>query len=225
MARTRCAEETQSLFNSQIIAILAAILFPVFARAREKARQTSCLSNVKQIGLGMNMYLQDYDESFPHRALPTGGTVEYPNGSTSGTMYWYMAIYPYINNVQIFSCPSYSAGRWHGGPTSAQISYGYNRGLCHNNSRPPITLAEVTYPAETAMIADTAYAPSPPRDASAMNYVFYSRLYYRTFIDARHNEGANMAYADGHAKWIRVPSWEQMDDLQPYDIPGLRFSP
>jgi prepilin-type N-terminal cleavage/methylation domain-containing protein len=159
-----------------IIAILAAILFPVFARAREKARQTSCLSNVKQIGLALSMYVQDYDESFPHRAAPSGGTVTYPNGSTSGTMYWYMAIYPYINNVQIFSCPSYSAGRWAGGPTSSGIGYGYNRHICHNNSRPPYTLADFRRPADTVVIADTGYAPEPPRTASPMPYTFYARI-------------------------------------------------
>lgn len=208
-----------------IIAILAAILFPVFARAREKARQTSCLSNVKQLGLSMMMYVQDYDESFPHRAIGTGGTVVYPNGSTSGTMFWYMAIYPYVNNVQVFSCPSDASGRWAGGATSSGIRYGYSRGLCHNNSRPPITLAELTRPADTAMIADTGFAPEPPRTASPMPYVFYSRIYYRTMIYPRHNGGANFAFADGHAKWIQIPNYDAMEDLQPYDLPGIRFGP
>ncbi|MGM0491747.1 MAG: DUF1559 domain-containing protein, partial [Armatimonadota bacterium] len=73
-----------------IIAILAAILFPVFARAREKARQTSCLSNVKQLMIGVQMYAQDYDERLPRHGFPR----------------WTIKIYPYVNNVQVYSCPS-----------------------------------------------------------------------------------------------------------------------
>jgi prepilin-type N-terminal cleavage/methylation domain-containing protein len=81
-----------------IIAILAAILFPVFAQAREKARQTACLSNMKQIGLGLEMYRTDYDSYFPPSQLgPAGQLVSWP------TM-----LYPYIKNEQIFVCPSTS---------------------------------------------------------------------------------------------------------------------
>ena len=81
-----------------IIAILAAILFPVFARARENARRSSCQSNLKQIGLGVMQYTQDYDEKFP-MALDsgTGGTYNFT---------WVRAIQPYIKSVQVFQCPS-----------------------------------------------------------------------------------------------------------------------
>src|SRR6056297_1815502 len=77
-----------------IIAILAAILFPVFARAREKARQTSCLNNMKQLGLGFMMYLQDYDERLPAFYFRRPGMF----------YYWTEAIRPYIQNEQIFQC-------------------------------------------------------------------------------------------------------------------------
>ena len=80
-----------------IIAILAAILFPVFAQAREKARQTACLSNTKQIGLGIYQYVQDYDE-----VLPMGG---WGNGPTYGGR-WFRDIYPYVKNVGVYTCPS-----------------------------------------------------------------------------------------------------------------------
>jgi prepilin-type N-terminal cleavage/methylation domain-containing protein len=81
-----------------IIAILAAILFPVFAKAREKARQTSCISNLKQIGLAVMQYIQDYDERYP--------TVRtWVNGVNKGYE-WRMSIQPYIKNVQVLSCPS-----------------------------------------------------------------------------------------------------------------------
>jgi len=80
-----------------IIAILAAILFPVFARAREKARASSCLANVKQISLAIQMYSNDYDESYPlvNQARPTGGNTA-----------WATRVFPYVKNTGIFLCPS-----------------------------------------------------------------------------------------------------------------------
>jgi prepilin-type N-terminal cleavage/methylation domain-containing protein len=86
-----------------IIAILAAILFPVFSRAREKARQTSCLSNVKQLGLAVNMYTQDYDEALPNEDYNYGG-----GGNAIGVDGgWRPVILPYVKNVQIYLCPSH----------------------------------------------------------------------------------------------------------------------
>jgi prepilin-type N-terminal cleavage/methylation domain-containing protein/prepilin-type processing-associated H-X9-DG protein len=94
-----------------IIAILAAILFPVFAQAREKARQTSCLSNIKQIGLGLLMYAQDYDEQFPRADYSV--TPPPLNPAATGTFAgrinhykWQAWVLPYIKNTQIFFCPS-----------------------------------------------------------------------------------------------------------------------
>jgi len=89
-----------------IIALLAAILFPVFSRARENARRSSCLSNLKQIGLGLMQYTQDYDEMLPYACFGTScnGNTQYP------TRYkWMDAIYPYTNSAQLFNCPSNSA--------------------------------------------------------------------------------------------------------------------
>src|SRR5438093_7197885 len=88
-----------------IIAILAAILFPVFAQAREKARAASCLSNLKQLSLGMLMYSQDYDETFPEWRWD----LHYKDGSFSknnGTTVWWNAIYPYVKNAKVYTCPS-----------------------------------------------------------------------------------------------------------------------
>src|SRR5438876_210031 len=91
-----------------IIAILAAILFPVFAQAREKARAISCVSNEKQVSLGVLMYVQDYDETFPMYwyyvpALPADPPFSPAN--SEATIGWNEAIYPYIKNVQLFRCP------------------------------------------------------------------------------------------------------------------------
>ena len=80
-----------------IIAILAAILFPVFSRVREKARQTQCVSNHRQLGLGVQQYAQDYDERFPPSRLNIGGTLLLP---------WSANIQPYVKNHQLFACPS-----------------------------------------------------------------------------------------------------------------------
>lgn len=88
-----------------IIAILAAILFPVFAQAREKARQTSCLSNTKQMGLGIMMYVQDYDETFP-ATYYYGDPTTSGNFDLTGIYQWSGLTQPYVKNVQIFVCPS-----------------------------------------------------------------------------------------------------------------------
>src|SRR5881392_4236509 len=93
-----------------IIAILAAILFPVFAQAREKARQASCLSNMKQIGLSMTLYVQDYDETFPHspwNGQPVGTDDNDYGKSTYVTRFtWYWQLYPYTKSRKIWICPS-----------------------------------------------------------------------------------------------------------------------
>src|SRR5438552_4065474 len=94
-----------------IIAILAAILFPVFAQAREKARTTSCLSNTKQIGLASMMYVQDYDETFYSQPWPggcpqaqTGYWIDQPG---QPVQHWATLVYPYTKNAQLFRCPSF----------------------------------------------------------------------------------------------------------------------
>ena len=107
-----------------IIAILAAILFPVFAKAREKARQTTCLSNLKQIALGFLMYAQDYDER-----MMTSYKYCYPAGVQS--LYWWGdMVQPYVKNYQLLECPSYSwsytSYRPAGLPNPLVCSYSYN---------------------------------------------------------------------------------------------------
>jgi prepilin-type processing-associated H-X9-DG protein len=92
-----------------IIAILAAILFPVFAQAREKARQISCVSNMRQIGVAMNMYVQDYDESFPicpWTGQAFGGGYDSPNPNYRTVFTWISQYAPYIKNTKVWTCPS-----------------------------------------------------------------------------------------------------------------------
>src|SRR5687768_4108149 len=94
MRRPRAFTLIELLVVIAIIAILAAILFPVFARAREKARQSTCLSNLKQQALALNMYADDYDERV------VIGTDQFT------AQFWAVKIQPYIKNEQIFNCPS-----------------------------------------------------------------------------------------------------------------------
>jgi len=93
-----------------IIAILAAILFPVFAQAREKARQSSCINNLKQIGLGMMQYVQDYDETYPHNAGATEVNnypdINYLGQTVPFNIHWQQQLFPYHKSWAIYLCPS-----------------------------------------------------------------------------------------------------------------------
>ena len=191
-----------------IIAILAAILFPVFARAREKARESSCLSNIKQIGLGMLMYAQDYDERYARRC--TGLYGEYPE------ICWMHRVYPYVKNVQIFQCPSIAPGsagpgaalphnlpagvtRWPGG-------YGH---ACHWTNQ---IMADIKKPAETIMIGEIS-----PSGWQFIKRPWGSESDGRIcgpHIVSRHNDGSNACFFDGHGKWIHH------NDSQKWELHG-----
>jgi prepilin-type N-terminal cleavage/methylation domain-containing protein len=115
MQRSRGFTLIELLVVIAIIAILAAILFPVFAQAREKARSVSCLSNTKQLGLGLMMYVQDYDETYPYWSWwyssdlgggPYNDGSSYSAGFNHWDSFWFNAIYPYVKNAQVFACPS-----------------------------------------------------------------------------------------------------------------------
>ncbi len=176
-----------------IIAILAAILFPVFARAREKARQTNCLSNVKQIMLGVLQYAQDYDERMPSR-----GNIYV------GDPAWGEAIYPYVKNIGVFNCPSsFGQGIQNVGDLHNDQTYDYGWNYHTDNTRSGCKLALIAYPAEALVIIDCDhYIIDPWRDDGH-------------WIDsdgaARHNEGANIGWADGHAKWMKPTNYLDED--------------
>jgi prepilin-type N-terminal cleavage/methylation domain-containing protein/prepilin-type processing-associated H-X9-DG protein len=167
-----------------IIAILAAILFPVFAKAREKARQTSCLANQKQIALAILMYAQDYDERLP---ISFWG---WPPGPPGPPFTWREIIQPYIKNAQIFQCPS-DSNRW--GDLPIHGSYGVNTNF-FNFLAPPgsewtwcCALAQIVKPAETVLTTDA-------------NGDWPTHLWLVVY---RHNEGTNVSFVDGHAKWMK----------------------
>jgi|LSQX01.1.fsa_nt_gb prepilin-type N-terminal cleavage/methylation domain-containing protein/prepilin-type processing-associated H-X9-DG protein len=172
-----------------IIAILAAILFPVFARARAKARQTSCLSNVKQISLALMMYAQDYDERYPVVSHSTGYD-------------WWQPVQAYVKNAQVFRCPAYG-GSAAGPPTDYILNGLFAHGLA---------MAQIQEPAGQICIAvreknwdETGYHPWPDDHSSWDNLSAYSEFKNAIGHDV-HNGGSNYGFADGHAKWY---SWEQ----------------
>ncbi|MCC7494371.1 MAG: DUF1559 domain-containing protein [Fimbriimonadaceae bacterium] len=194
-----------------IIAILAAILFPVFAKAREKARQSSCSSNVKQLSLGYHMYASDYDQRYPTDWVTLPGGTPWTNRYT-----WRAMIFPYTKNLQLYTCPSDST-RVYTGTLAGQclndegnIPAGYGDNTMHWDPAVPhppgtrwATEAELLAPAELIVIGDStggghqiSYQPDTlgvvRGDAAAI----------------RHNEGANYGFADGHAKWFKPSAIE-----------------
>ncbi|MFO7946502.1 MAG: DUF1559 domain-containing protein [Armatimonadota bacterium] len=181
-----------------IIAILAAILFPVFARAREKARQTSCLSNLKQIGLGLMMYATDFDDNLPAYHFgyiyepPVPGDTEWMQQDAGRwQLGWPSCIYPYVKNTQIFLCPSTTYN-------NRGVAYGMVRGAIVNGEYLDVTidptpLARLKKPAETLLIGE--------KRGGNPQYIL-SGQYYVTRAD--HNGGANFSFADGHAKWLKM---------------------
>jgi len=225
-----------------IISILAAILFPVFARARENARRSSCMSNLKQMGLGILMYTQDYDEKFPPGQIvfdsaedawypPEGGKY-----SWSGSIwYWQEIIYPYIKTSAkrtsastLYRCPS--------APSNAPLyraNYGANYYIMpssSNSSQSSFALSGLGSASEVYMVFDsggvilrpyqvlapaninwylpgtcklTTPAATPPpsnyNDTGGTGIVDYRN----DCDDGRHFNGVNVAFADGHVKWLK----------------------
>ena len=178
-----------------IIAILAAILFPVFARAREKAWQASCLSNLKQLGLAMQMYASDYDGKI--RA-----STNYPNGPIVPPMQEWEAdwqalsyYYPYIKNQQVYVCPSLGEGS---GCSYGQVVWNPTIGYMWNEGAKTIERIGEASPRGVAGVAIIAEAWNvwlwDWQDVPG-NLSLYPR------IRSHHNDGSNFAFLDGHAKW------------------------
>jgi len=169
-----------------IIAILAAILFPVFAKARDKARQSSCLSNVKQLSMGVLQYVQDYDEMLPVYTNPFVGAT---------ARYWYQVAAPYMKNTNILVCPS---------RTNRAVGYGWNIDEMGYGSStacgPAVALAAIQSPAETIWIAEsTGPGIYPPRWLTNASYQY---LYDAYRPEQKHGEGGIPGFVDGHAKWM-----------------------
>ena len=213
-----------------IIAILAAILFPVFARARENARRSSCQSNLKQIALGAKQYIQDYDEKFPLSIVNIGGTF-----SSSRPAGWADALQPYLKSTQIFQCPSESAPGTDNpvppsGSDAGYTDYWYNGMLSADAAGTDYTTsvseAALPFVSLTILVGDGSTGGANPgaaryRSNGCNNVVstasnapgVSTNCVTQGFVSIgglgglgnqlRHLDGVNVAFADGHVKWYK----------------------
>lgn len=232
-----------------IIAILAAILFPVFARAREDARRASCMSNLKQIGLGIAMYTQDYDEKMPPSytcgglLLETGVNTNVAKSSIcSNTAYlhlWWHITYPYVKSTQVFICPS-SGSTWNGNyyPTTSAgdnyASYGYNEHLSAGTA-----LAAIPNVATTPFLADsTYYLVDATKSCRSLQTQIVAMGQLGTAICSSFGNGKNadppipihldtfnMLFVDGHVKTQRIGDWTTANAVNPLDPMWQKWVP
>jgi prepilin-type processing-associated H-X9-DG protein/prepilin-type N-terminal cleavage/methylation domain-containing protein len=205
-----------------IIAILAAILFPVFAKAREAARKTSCSSNLRQLGTAVMMYRTDYDSKFPMAGWQD-------TGASTG-FDWQNAIFTYVKNKQAYWCPSstdqHSVTDEHHDWNRTAVDYLMNNNI--NNGRAGNTEAAIRAPADCAMLIEghcdwglqntcqPAWSPVPltnnywcreyspwGNQSKLITGAWDGHANYREWGLPRHQGGANVAYVDGHVKFIK----------------------
>ncbi len=227
-----------------IIAILAAILFPVFARARENARRASCQSNMKQIGLGVLQYAQDYDERYP------GGTRISPGGPQYPGVGWAGMIYPYLKSSQIYKCPNETLSG-----SGVNVPVSYSLGYVNTFA----TLPAIQSPSITLQIIETTGAQANVSDSMETGSISYSsvdlsdNLVYassggsfgccgsgnnkyttgpvplsgamgggirKNDAGARHFDGANYGFVDGHVKFLKPSAIRDRSVRQATDPTG-----
>ncbi|MDW8106029.1 MAG: DUF1559 domain-containing protein [Armatimonadota bacterium] len=220
-----------------IIAILAAILFPVFAQAREKARQTQCMNNLKQMATGTLAYIQDYDEKFPMAVYEPAFTAT--GQQCAFTLF--DAIFPYVRNLDITKCPSEPNALYLNAGFRAvisiptcnlpeTISYMYNYdllppGRTRIDQNPPavskgtVSIAEVEFPAETTINfeADLALGGS---GSVLRRKPDLGTIFLIVPVRARHNEFVQANYVDGHAKAVKARKLGQAGQGMQYTYPG-----
>lgn len=224
-----------------IIAILAAILFPVFAQARAKARQTACLSNQKQLGTAIMMYVQDYDETFPmsgYSAAPAAGNVG-----------WYFIVNPYVKaavptsmalstnqSVSVFTCPDFQATPYASAFNTPIRSYALNRNITGGFDRnlpvtdhgPAKALAALETPASQILLGEAAggcvwtQGNDDPTLLPSLAAAFQNCNRYYVLGRGRHNQGSVYLFGDGHAKWFKAPVPGYTDTGNPNTINVIR---
>ena len=211
-----------------IIAILAAILFPVFATAREKARGTACTNNLKQLGIGLMQYVQDYDEMYPCGKFQAAGA-----GSNAGCG-WAGQLLPYVKSTGVFTCPDDTKVPPQNYVTV--VSYCYNQLLdsTYGNNPGTVSMANLNAPANTVCLFEISggqinwfYGASAASEAMSPAQIGYPGWYAGSgYVDGKqalyatgnmgapftsqsyytltpyHSLGANWLAADGHVKWL-----------------------
>lgn len=220
-----------------IIAILAAILFPVFAQAKEAAKKTSSLSNIKQLGIAYTLYEGDFDDIMPPASY-TG-----PSGQTTpdnfGAFRWPWLTLPYVKSMKLYRSPSDTTtyqdyrdekGSFYGYYWGLFPSYGYNWWYLAPDTRVPegqnpatasttfsrgVSATQAGSPAETVLLTDSVWAPAATPTQLCMGYFIISppsqwtgnppltRTSYG-WVMPRHNNAANVAWLDGHAKLVHI---------------------
>ncbi len=189
-----------------IIAVLAAILFPVFAQARERARAITCTSNARQLSLGVLMYAQDYEETLPPVAIPTTEEGEDDDDDEEHAVLWPDLIAPYVKNNQVRLCPSDSLAR--------KNSYGLNEITFPDLTDPDdlrtnvVTLAAFAQPVETVMLGEVGTADDL-KTSRPDTYKLTAPSFPANDDDdarpaARHFDRVTLAFMDGHVKPLRL---------------------
>ncbi len=218
-----------------IIAILAAILFPVFAKAREKARQISCLNNVKQLGLGFVQYMSDNDgvtalasDGLSGNVTPTQGPgwmyyTSFSNGSNNTTVYDASkgALFSYVKSTAVYVCPDDTVGAKNGPNNGVGNSYSTNGCLNQKDATAPAVAVEprpgknealFDNPAGIMLLAEESFSgtATPNDDVGTANdaylYINYGTPAKHDRISTRHSGGSNIVFLDGHAKWTVAPN-------------------
>ncbi len=208
-----------------ILAVLVGILFPVFSSAREKARGSACLSNSRQIGLALSMYVQDWDEGFPLTEPHEYAGAHAPVGPG-----WLKSCQPYSRTTLLHRCPSDASSLWDDGdPTTRPTSYGLNGYFPPDH--PPywgVRLAQIVNPSQRVVVAELAdqvvddhFVPAAWGNPTKVpEFGIGSEEHEAEWDDEasepkslairRHQNGSNFIFVDGHAKWLVFQqTWSQ----------------
>ncbi len=204
-----------------IIAILAAILFPVFAQAREKARATACLSNCKQLGTALQLYSDDYDEALPPMIVTGGNGTNFGlNDGVAGTPRttycvdftwgwgtghlptWMDCIFSYVKNVQMYACPNNKKAAGYG--FNFALGFKAEGGFLNPNyygSNNLYTMTTLKYPSNLVFICDGYAVSNSSMDTGYYTVVITGPPYLES--KKAHNSGHNFTFVDGHAKFYK----------------------
>jgi len=232
MGRQNCRRFTliELLVVIAIIAILAAMLLPALAKAREKARAISCTNQTKQLTLGMILYVDSNAEYYPTRLL--GNSTGNAATGAGGLIHWAGAVYPYVNDTKTYKCPSYdvryTSYAWSGTigastatPIPANIGYnfcgvgGANR--VNNIYIPKVLLASIKRPSKLPLLGDSVCCGLKSTGADPRNCLYIgpgtnTTGVYPNAIHPRmiaHNDGLNLSFCDGHCEWFRAENCQR----------------